>query len=236
MAIPQWPPRPAHAAAGARSFTAISEWATKTPQTILATLGARFDHRQGRHVPIGTSEIAAFYPLLTGTDLTRRVVTAAVLHTAAVHYVRGHCSIENRPHWVRAVTVSEDASRVRTGTAPRVLASPRNLAINALRLAGHASIPAGHLGSSCHSPVGVAGNPGPTSQKRTRGQPPPDPGGGPHGLSLVRGIRSEQTGKPQLWTDSRAVDNRHDRSANVLRASHSALSLTGSTDSVTTHA
>jgi predicted transposase YbfD/YdcC len=32
--------------------------------------------------------------------------------------IRGHWAIENGPHWVRDVTYAEDASHVRTGTAP----------------------------------------------------------------------------------------------------------------------
>lgn len=50
--------------------------------------------------------------------------------------VRGHWEIENRLHWVRDVTFDEDRSQVRTASAPRVLASLRNLAIGALRNAG----------------------------------------------------------------------------------------------------
>lgn len=49
-------------------------------------------------------------------------------------YVRGHWTIENRLHWVRDVTFGEDASRVRTGNAPRVMAAIRNLVISLLRL------------------------------------------------------------------------------------------------------
>jgi predicted transposase YbfD/YdcC len=37
--------------------------------------------------------------------------------------LRGHWAIENGLHWVRDVTVAEDASQVRTGTAPQVMAS-----------------------------------------------------------------------------------------------------------------
>jgi hypothetical protein len=59
----------------------------------------------------------------------------------AVH-VRKHWGIENKLHCVRDVTFGEDASRVRTGTAPRVMASLRNLAVSVLRLAGHANIAA----------------------------------------------------------------------------------------------
>ena len=54
--------------------------------------------------------------------------------------LRGHWQIENRLHYVRDVTYREDASRVRTGTAPRAMASLRNLAISALRLAGTSNI------------------------------------------------------------------------------------------------
>lgn len=42
----------------------------------------------------------------------------------------------------RDVTYGEDASRVRTGNAPRVMASFRNLADSLLRLAGHTNIAA----------------------------------------------------------------------------------------------
>jgi predicted transposase YbfD/YdcC len=49
---------------------------------------------------------------------------------------RGHWGIENRSHYVRDVTMGEDASRVRTGSAPQVLAAFRNAAIGWLRLQG----------------------------------------------------------------------------------------------------
>jgi len=42
--------------------------------------------------------------------------------------VRGHWAIENRLHWVRDVTLGEDACQVRRGSAPEVLAAPRNYA------------------------------------------------------------------------------------------------------------
>ena len=56
------------------------------------------------------------------------------------HYERRHWVVEDRLHWVRDVTFGEDASQLRTGTAPRALAALRNLAISALRLAGRANI------------------------------------------------------------------------------------------------
>lgn len=57
--------------------------------------------------------------------------------------VRGHWEIENGLHWVRDVTFDEDRSQVRTASAPRALASLRNLAIGALRHAGVTNIAKG---------------------------------------------------------------------------------------------
>ena len=53
---------------------------------------------------------------------------------------RGHWGIENRLHWVRDVTMGEDASRVRTGSAPQALAGLRNAAVSLLRLLGKTNI------------------------------------------------------------------------------------------------
>jgi predicted transposase YbfD/YdcC len=50
--------------------------------------------------------------------------------------IRGHWAIENGLHYVRDVTFAEDASRVRTGTAPQVMACLRNLVIGVLSRAG----------------------------------------------------------------------------------------------------
>jgi predicted transposase YbfD/YdcC len=49
---------------------------------------------------------------------------------------RGHWSIENRLHYVRDVTMGEDACRVRSGAAPQVLAAIRNAVIGLLRAKG----------------------------------------------------------------------------------------------------
>jgi predicted transposase YbfD/YdcC len=55
-------------------------------------------------------------------------------------WVRGHWQIENGLHWVRDVTYAEDASQIRTGAGPQVMASLRNLAISLHRLAGATNI------------------------------------------------------------------------------------------------
>ena len=55
-------------------------------------------------------------------------------------WARGHWSIENRSHYVRDVTLGEDASRIRTGSGPQVMAAFRNAAIGFLRATGATNI------------------------------------------------------------------------------------------------
>lgn len=75
------------------------------------------------------------------------LITSANHTTAPPHrlaaWVQGHWSIENRLHWVRDVSFGEDNSQVRTGQAPRVMATCRNLAIGVLRITGWDNIAAG---------------------------------------------------------------------------------------------
>ena len=49
---------------------------------------------------------------------------------------RGHWTIENKVHYVRDVTMGEDAHQMYTGHAPQVLAAIRNALLNLLRAAG----------------------------------------------------------------------------------------------------
>jgi predicted transposase YbfD/YdcC len=56
-------------------------------------------------------------------------------------WIRGHWGIEALHH-IRDVTFAEDVSQVRTGNAPRAMASLRNLAIGVLRLHGCRNIAA----------------------------------------------------------------------------------------------
>jgi predicted transposase YbfD/YdcC len=72
------------------------------------------------------------------TSLTATQATPEHLAT----YVRSHWSIENKIHWVRDVTFSEDSSRVRTDHRPRIMATLRNLVIGLIRQAGHTRIAA----------------------------------------------------------------------------------------------
>lgn len=57
-------------------------------------------------------------------------------------YIRGHWAIENRLHYVRDVSFGEDASQVRTGSAPQVMAALRNTVLAILRMAGFSNIAA----------------------------------------------------------------------------------------------
>lgn len=53
---------------------------------------------------------------------------------------RGHWAIENRVHYVRDVTMGEDAHQMHTGNAPQALAALRNAWLNILRGAGWTNI------------------------------------------------------------------------------------------------
>jgi len=57
-------------------------------------------------------------------------------------YIRGHWAIENGLHHVRDVTFAEDASQLRTGTGPQVMACLRNLIIGLLSRAGPVNLAA----------------------------------------------------------------------------------------------
>jgi predicted transposase YbfD/YdcC len=70
------------------------------------------------------------------TSLTRAEADAARL----LDILRGHWGIENRLHYVRDVTLAEDASRVRKGSAPSLLAGLRNAALVLLGQLNLASI------------------------------------------------------------------------------------------------
>lgn len=71
------------------------------------------------------------------TSLSRRRANAARL----LELVRSHWAIENRLHWVRDMTLGEDACRVRTQHAPQLLAALRNLTIAMSRRAGFCYLP-----------------------------------------------------------------------------------------------
>jgi predicted transposase YbfD/YdcC len=55
---------------------------------------------------------------------------------------RGHWGIENKLHWIRDMSLGEDACRVRTGEAPEILAAIRNSVLRLIRSSGLTEIAA----------------------------------------------------------------------------------------------
>jgi predicted transposase YbfD/YdcC len=109
----------------ARQVALIERYVTRT---VRVRKGKRWVRKQVK------SAVAVF--IITSLDARE----AAPAHIAG--YVRGHWTIENKVHWVRDVTFREDASRVRTGPKPRIMATLRNLAVGLIRQAGYTRIAA----------------------------------------------------------------------------------------------
>ena len=96
------------------------------------------------------AQVAQVRRTLTRTG--KKTVEVVYLITSADHHaappatlaawVQGHWDwgIENRLHWVRDLAFDEDRSQVRTGNAPRLIATLRNTATSLLRLAGWTNI------------------------------------------------------------------------------------------------
>jgi len=112
--------------------------ARRTIKAVLAPAWIEFE---------GAAQVAQLRRTVTKNG--KKTVEVAYLITSSdadaatiASWVKGHWEIENRLHWVRDVTYGEDKSLVRTGNAPRVMASLRSLAISLLRLDGHDNIAA----------------------------------------------------------------------------------------------
>lgn len=73
----------------------------------------------------GTTTVEVVYGI---TSLSAQQANAAAL----LVFLRDHWRIENGLHYVRDVTLGEDACRVRMGTAPQVLAAVRNAVVHLL--------------------------------------------------------------------------------------------------------
>ena len=72
----------------------------------------------------------------TSIEIVLAITSLTRLHADAEKLLalfRRHWSIENRLHYVRDVSMGEDACRVRSGYAPQLLAALRNLAIGLIR-------------------------------------------------------------------------------------------------------
>jgi predicted transposase YbfD/YdcC len=87
-------------------------------------------HRSVRQKDRLTEEMAYFISSLPAT-------TPAAVFGAGI---RGHWRIENTLHYVKDVTMKEDASKTRTKNAPQNISLMKNLALNLLRQAGYTNI------------------------------------------------------------------------------------------------
>jgi predicted transposase YbfD/YdcC len=114
----------------------------RTLQAVTVTAGLAFPHaaqalrvtRRTRPLSGAKWRTVTVYAI---TSLAFGQATPAELAT----WIRGHWQIEALHH-IRDVTYAEDASQVRTGSGPQVMATLRNLAISIFRQAGHTSIAA----------------------------------------------------------------------------------------------
>ncbi len=88
-----------------------------------------------RRVGAGKPSVEIVYAV---TSLDYRAADARLLAA----WLQGHWAIENSVHHVRDVTQREDASRIRLGAGPQLMAALRNTATNIARLAGHSNIAA----------------------------------------------------------------------------------------------
>jgi predicted transposase YbfD/YdcC len=74
---------------------------------------------------------------------------------------RGHWTIENQVHYVRDVTMREDANQAHVGSTPQAMAAIRNAIINILRRAGFPKIPDAlrHFNAQPHLALQLISNP-----------------------------------------------------------------------------
>jgi predicted transposase YbfD/YdcC len=105
---------------------------------------------------------------LTTGEVTRAVtygVTSLAAQDATPEQLaglwRGHWAIENRRHYVRDVTLGEDACQMHVGAAPQALAAVRNGLISLLRRDGWRNIAAGlrHYSTSVTDALQLIGVP-----------------------------------------------------------------------------
>jgi predicted transposase YbfD/YdcC len=110
---------------------------TRTPKVLTTVRGIGFPH--ARQIIQITRDRVAVATGERSHEIIYAICSVAFEHAhprVIAARLRDHCSIENAVHWVRDVTFDVDRSTVRTGTAPQVMASLRNTALNLHRLTG----------------------------------------------------------------------------------------------------
>jgi predicted transposase YbfD/YdcC len=91
----------------------------------------------------GKAEIEVVYGI---TSRPRELCGARTL----LELTRGHWGIENGLHYVRDVTFREDASRIRKGSAPQVMAILRNVVVFLFKRLGHKNAATAMRHYVCH--------------------------------------------------------------------------------------
>lgn len=130
------------------------EW--RSMKVVTVSRGIRFPHAAQaiqiirRRKPLragngGTWQRETVYAI---TSLTAERAQPAEL----ARILRRHWSIENELHWVRDMTFGEDASSIRTGQGPAVMATLRNIVISLAHLSGATNI-AAWLRHNSHDPT-----------------------------------------------------------------------------------
>ena len=112
--------------------------ATAAPQAWISWPGAKQVLRRTctrRDVKSGKTTVCVSYGV---TSLSPTTATPADLERLWRH----HWTIENKTHYIRDVSMGEDACQVRTANAPRALTILRNIVLNALKAGAWHSIPA----------------------------------------------------------------------------------------------
>lgn len=69
---------------------------------------------------------------------------------SVLHQARGHWAIENQLHYRRDVSLHEDASQVRLGQAPQVLAALNNLVLGLWAQHAITNVPSAHRAFDYH--------------------------------------------------------------------------------------
>lgn len=106
------------------------------PRRFTGFAGVRQVFRLEREVLHNKSGKRTFEVVYGITSLPRLLADAKQLN----ELIRGHWTIENRVHYIRDVTMGEDASQVRVGNIPQVMVAFRNVALSLLRREGYTNI------------------------------------------------------------------------------------------------
>ena len=108
-------------AAAPRTLKESGRWAN------IKTIGMVYRHREE------DPKSCLNQPVCESDNVTYFISSLPPKAKTIAKYVRGHWSVENQLHWTLDVTFTEDASRIRKGNGPEVMASIRRTALSILK-------------------------------------------------------------------------------------------------------